>query len=610
MSDSHEPPITFLAPELAQLAPLFPGYELESLIATGGMGAVYCAVQKSLDRPVAIKILPREFSRDAAFCAGFEAEAKAMARLNHPNLIGVYDFGEVDGMMFIIMELVPGKSLFHSAHGIAIDAGEVIRLVTGICDGLAHTHAHGIIHRDIKPSNILLDLNAQPKIGDFGLAHRAGRKIEEGEEIFGTPHYTAPEVVDAPQSVNHRTDIFSVGVLLHELLTGRLPDADRRPASTIIRCDIRFDAIIRRATNPVPELRYTSAAEIAEDLRAIAVSSGPKIMQTPARTGTNRPASGRPIGATPAKNFPVVPLIVVFSLVIVITVAVIYYFSRPQESSSVASNEDPATAPHENPIIPLVKPNPIPVPEAPWAETKREPQPDPIPNPPPELKPELKPDPMPELKPEPMPDPPPVTEQPSPDPKPDPVVATQPKFDVAGFFVRARKIIKDRAAPLIAKCDANIKKNIVFFDRDASREIRKIRSDWQQERDKRELEIYIKECKKNGNRIPGIPVHPEDDDYPRGKDLKEIRQEFIAKQQAIDDLLMQEVSGLSATYILGLDKQIERLKTSQDAAAITLITEEVDSVRNNPDYFQNQVLGIAPANKEPQPANANPPDDR
>ena len=197
MSDSHEY-AGFVAPDPADLAPLFPGYEIQGLIATGGMGAVYCAVQKSLDRTVALKILPMELSKDAAFCAGFEAEAKAMARLNHPNLIGVYDFGEVNGMLYIIMEFVPGKSIYHSADGIAIDPDEVIRLVTGICHGLAHAHEHGIIHRDIKPSNILLDLNAQPKIGDFGLARPIERKIEEGEEIFGTPHYTAPEVVEAP----------------------------------------------------------------------------------------------------------------------------------------------------------------------------------------------------------------------------------------------------------------------------------------------------------------------------------------------------------------------------------------------------------------------------
>lgn len=281
----------FVAPEPADLAPLFPGYEIHNLIATGGMGAVYCAVQKSLDRTVALKILPRELSKDAAFCAGFEAEAKAMARLNHPNLIGVYDFGEVQGMLYIIMEFVPGKSVYHSAYGKTIDPREVIRLVTGICNGLAHAHENGIIHRDIKPSNILLDLNAQPKIGDFGLASPIGRKIEEGDEIFGTPHYTAPEVVNSPHSVDYRADIFSVGVLLHELLTGKLPAEDQRPASVIVRCDPRFDAIIRKATQALPAARYSNAKEMAKDLQAIAssnISSGPKSPNLP--NGSRGPA--------------------------------------------------------------------------------------------------------------------------------------------------------------------------------------------------------------------------------------------------------------------------------------------------------------------------------
>ena len=310
MSDSTDPPSTFVAPQPEELAPLFPGYEIDRLIAIGGMGAVYCTIQKSLERTVAIKILPQEFSKDAAFCAGFEAEAKAMARLNHPNLVAVYDFGEVNGMLYIIMEYVPGKSLFHAAHGIALDAGETIRLVTGICNGLAHAHANGIIHRDIKPSNILLDLNGQPKIGDFGLARPVDKKIQENEEIYGTPHYTAPEVVHSPQSVDHRADIFSVGVILHELLTGRLPAADRRPASAIMRGgDLRFDAIIRRATNPLPDLRYASAAEIVKDLKAINSSAGSRVFRT--NTGastaqTSAPANPRraigaaPIGTTPS----------------------------------------------------------------------------------------------------------------------------------------------------------------------------------------------------------------------------------------------------------------------------------------------------------------------
>lgn len=277
MSD-HAP--SFTAPPISLLAPLFQGYEIKSLIATGGMGAVYLAVQKSLDRDVAIKILPREFGSDAAFCESFEAEAKAMARLNHPNLIGVYDFGEMDGMLFIVMEYVPGQSLFHTTHGIAIEANEAIRLVSGICNGLAHAHENGILHRDIKPSNILLDLNSEPKIGDFGLARPLDRKIQEGEQIFGTPHYTAPEVIKPPHTVNQRADIFSVGVMLHELLTGKLPADDKRPASAIIHCDPRFDAIIRNATNPTPELRYSSADQITRDLLTIGTSAGPRVLRT------------------------------------------------------------------------------------------------------------------------------------------------------------------------------------------------------------------------------------------------------------------------------------------------------------------------------------------
>lgn len=267
MSDSSQ--IIFQAPEIDQLAPLFPAYHIECLIATGGMGAVYRAVQKSLDRTVAIKILPREFSQDPNFCTIFEAEAKSMARLNHPNLIGVYDFGEVNGMLFIIMEFVPGQSLFHSTHAQAIDPKEVMRLISAVCSGLAHAHENGIIHRDIKPSNILLDLQNEPKIGDFGLAHSVGTGHQEGAEIYGTPGYTAPEVVNNPKSVNHRADIFSIGVLLHELLTGKLPADDPRPASQIAHCDPRFDAIIRRATAEVPEARYANAHQIIADISNI-----------------------------------------------------------------------------------------------------------------------------------------------------------------------------------------------------------------------------------------------------------------------------------------------------------------------------------------------------
>ena len=203
--------VSFVAPEPKDLAPHFPNYAFKELIACGGMGAVYRARQITLDRDVAIKILPREFGKDQAFREGFSAEAKAMARLNHPNLIGVHDCGEVDGMLFIIMEFVPGPSLYQLAHGKAMEPRKVAKLMADICAGVADAHANGILHRDIKPANILLDLQENPKIGDFGLARPIGHAAAEGEAIFGTPHYTAPEVVDKPAAVGPRADIFSLG---------------------------------------------------------------------------------------------------------------------------------------------------------------------------------------------------------------------------------------------------------------------------------------------------------------------------------------------------------------------------------------------------------------
>lgn len=273
MSQSSHVP-TFEAPTPEYLAEHFPGYDIVNLVACGGMGAVYQAVQRSLDRPVALKILPREFGADASFRAAFEAEAKAMAKLNHPNLIGVYDFGEVDGMLYIIMEYVAGGSLYHASYGSRLDPREAARIVAAVCDGIAHAHEHGILHRDIKPANILLDLQAKPKIGDFGLARPIGTHESDSEAVFGTPHYTAPEVLNRPTAVDARADIFSIGVVLHELLTGQVPAADPRLPSMISGCDLRFDEIVRTATNPVPEMRYTNAAVMAKALHSLEEAIG------------------------------------------------------------------------------------------------------------------------------------------------------------------------------------------------------------------------------------------------------------------------------------------------------------------------------------------------
>ncbi|YCM42192.1 protein kinase [Verrucomicrobiaceae bacterium 227] len=281
-------PVEFDPPKPEELSQLLNGYDVTDLIATGGMGAVYRANQISLDRPVAIKLLPSELN-DPTFREQFQAEARAMARLNHPNLIGIYDFGQADGMPYIVMELVNGKSLYYSSYGKAVDQTTACEIIIGICRGLAHAHGANIIHRDIKPANILLDANASPKIGDFGLAS-ASDADHDGGPVFGTPGYAAPEILASEQNIGIPSDLYAVGVILYELLTGKMPDEPASPPSTISSCDSRLDPIFRRATRRNPAMRYQSATEIADDLAKLLPTLG-KSSHAAIRTGNTAATS-------------------------------------------------------------------------------------------------------------------------------------------------------------------------------------------------------------------------------------------------------------------------------------------------------------------------------
>lgn len=258
----------FIAPSLGELQAKFPNHQIQGFIAQGGMGAVYLANQTSLDRPVAIKILPQEFGEDADYRASFETEAKAMARLNHNNLVGIYDFGAMDGLLYIIMEYIPGRTLFDTAHGQAVEQLEAARLIADMCKGLDHAHAAGMIHRDIKPANVLIDDEARPKIVDFGLARPLGEEQTEGV-VFGTPGYTAPEVLSDPKAVDQRSDIFSMGVMLYEMLTGVLPGRPVIPASKKSGSSVLFDKILEKAIHPDPAQRYSTAGELAAALEEV-----------------------------------------------------------------------------------------------------------------------------------------------------------------------------------------------------------------------------------------------------------------------------------------------------------------------------------------------------
>lgn len=185
-----------------------------------------------------------------------------MARLGHTNLIKVFDFGDVDGLLYIVMEYVPGKSLHHSAHGKAIDPKQAVEIIIATCRGISHAHENGIVHRDIKPGNILLTPEREPKVGDFGLA-RCTRADADGLAM-GSPGYMAPEIISRPESGTAQSDVYAIGVVLRELLTGIPPE--REGSENAVVPDLRLAAICRKATHADPAARQADAATLANQL--------------------------------------------------------------------------------------------------------------------------------------------------------------------------------------------------------------------------------------------------------------------------------------------------------------------------------------------------------
>ena len=177
----------FVAPTLEEVARLFPQLEMLGFIGQGGMGAVYKARQRELDRVVALKMLPPGIGKDPAFAERFTREAKALAKLNHTGIVTLYEFGKVDGLFFFLMEFVDGVSLRRLLEGERISAREALAIVPQICDALQYAHDQGIVHRDIKPENILLDRKGRVKVADFGLAKLVGTEAG-GSPLTPAPH--------------------------------------------------------------------------------------------------------------------------------------------------------------------------------------------------------------------------------------------------------------------------------------------------------------------------------------------------------------------------------------------------------------------------------------
>ncbi len=266
------PPVSgFVPPTVEELAPLFPQMEILELLGKGGMGAVYKARQPGLDRLVAVKILPPEISHEPAFTERFQREARALARLSHPHIVAVYDFGETAGLCYIVMEFVDGANLRQAIQTKTLTSAEALAIVPQICEALQFAHDEGIVHRDIKPENILIDKRGRVKIADFGLAKLLGQDASDHSltathQVMGTLRYMAPEQMQGSRAVDHRADIYSLGVVFYELLTGELPMGRFAPPSKRVQVDVRLDEIVLRALEQQPEHRYQHASEVKTDL--------------------------------------------------------------------------------------------------------------------------------------------------------------------------------------------------------------------------------------------------------------------------------------------------------------------------------------------------------
>lgn len=273
----------------------FGRYSVQAQVGIGGMGTVYRGTQLSLGRPVAIKVLRVTDGYDFAFEDRFRREARAMATLNHPNIVAIYDYGHIGtDFLFFVMEFVDGTDLGEIMRTGRMTPELALQLLPQISAGLEYAHSKGIVHRDVKPANIMLTRQGEVKITDFGLAKdvmRAPSMVTETHMVMGTPEYAAPEQFNAHREVDHRADIYAFGVLMYQMLTGALPRGSWQPPSTLVHgLDPRLDAVIVRALMTDREHRYQSMGDMRRMIeQALVPALPPSSRPLPAA----KPSAGR-----------------------------------------------------------------------------------------------------------------------------------------------------------------------------------------------------------------------------------------------------------------------------------------------------------------------------
>jgi serine/threonine-protein kinase len=272
-----------------------PGYQLQRRVGAGAMAVVYKAKQLSLDRVVAIKVLPKRLSKNSEFVERFYREGRAAAKLNHPNIVQAIDVGEAGGFHYFVMEFVEGCTVYDElAGGKVYDEQEAISIASQIAKALHHAHERGFIHRDVKPKNIMLTTDRIAKLADMGLAREMTdleAAMAEAGRAYGTPYYISPEQIRGEVSIDHRCDIYSLGGTLYHMVTGRVPFEGPTPSAVMhkhlrealvppdhisTKLSSGFASMIEMMMAKNRDDRYVSCREVLIDLELLSRGQPPK----------------------------------------------------------------------------------------------------------------------------------------------------------------------------------------------------------------------------------------------------------------------------------------------------------------------------------------------